>query len=93
MDNNVLTPADLVQQALENNPSKMGSTFNDLIMSKIVDAVATKKQELQQTMFNYAETDQDDNEEEADSDIEKKDELEQQDGNEDSDEQNLESDA
>ena len=45
------TVQDLVSQAVENNPSKMGELFNDMILQRVVDAVSQRKQEIAQTMF------------------------------------------
>lgn len=91
MEKNTLTTMDLVQQAIDNNPSKLGDTFNDIIMTKIVDAVAAKKQELQQTMFG---PDSDEVEHEQSEEDQVEDNLEQQDEeDEDDDEQNIEPNA
>ena len=60
-----MSTADLVSHAIEGNPAKVGDTFNSLIMSKIVDAIAAKKQEIAQNMFGI---DQDQDEEQIGDD-------------------------
>lgn len=60
---------DMLNHALESNPSQMGQTMNDLLMAKVMAAVQDKKIEVAQAMFA-----DDDTEEEEISD----EELEQQ---------------
>jgi hypothetical protein len=65
MKENIMSTTDLVSHAIEGNPAKVGDTFNSLIMSKIVDAIAAKKQEIAQNMFGI---DQDEDEEQIGDD-------------------------
>ncbi len=58
MDNNTLTSLDLIRSTTENNPTKVGTVFNDLVVARIADAVAAKKQELAQSMFDYDSDDE-----------------------------------
>ena len=84
-----LTTRDMLNQALEGNPTNMASIFNDLVMGKVAAAVADRKSQLAQTMF----ADQSDEEEEEDlSDDDQSDqELEQQE--DEVDDEDTESDA
>ena len=73
MEETSVTSVDLINYALEDNPTKMGDVFNNLVMQKVVDAVSTRKQELAQSMFDAAEegdteetTDQEETDEIAD---------------------------
>ena len=52
------TSVDLINYALEDNPTKMGDVFNNLVMQKVADAVSVKKQELAQSMFADGEADE-----------------------------------
>ena len=42
---------DLIDYSMQNNPLKVNDAFNQLISSKVVDMLATKKQEVSNTMF------------------------------------------
>ena len=42
---------DLVDYSMQNNPLKVNDAFNQLISSKVVDMLATKKQEVSNNMF------------------------------------------
>ena len=66
----IISTRDMLNHALESNPSQMGQTMNDLLMAKVMAAVQDRKIEVAQTMFA-----DDDAEEEEFSDD---DELEQQ---------------
>ena len=66
----VINTRDMLNQALESNPSQMGQTMNDLLMAKVMAAVQDRKIEVAQTMF----ADNDADEEEISDD----EELEQQ---------------
>ena len=52
------TSVDLINYALEDNPTKMGDVFNNLVMQRVADAVAAKKEELAQSMFADGEADE-----------------------------------
>jgi len=95
MEENTVTTIDLINHAMENNPTKLGDAFNSLVMSKVVDAVSAKKSELQQSMFG-----EDQPEEESEvvdqeqSEVETEDqETEQQEDDEVTDEEDTEPDA
>ena len=47
----------LVQHAAEGNPSQFEDAFNQLIASKVVDAIAAKKVEVAQSYFNAQQPD------------------------------------
>lgn len=66
MDNETVTTIDLIRSTTENNPTAVGQVFNDLVMAKIADAVAAKKQELAQTMFDYDSDESDDDDTDLD---------------------------
>ena len=66
----IISTRDMLNHALESNPSQMGQTMNDLLMAKVMAAVQDRKIEVAQTMFADDEA-----EEEEFSDD---DELEQQ---------------
>ena len=42
---------DIVDFSMQNNPMKVNDAFNQLISSKVVDMLATKKQEVSNNMF------------------------------------------
>ena len=42
---------DIVDYSMQNNPLKVNDAFNQLISSKVVDMLATKKQEVSNNMF------------------------------------------
>ena len=42
---------DIVDFSMQNNPLKVNDAFNQLISSKVVDMLATKKQEVSNNMF------------------------------------------
>ena len=42
---------DIVDFSMQNNPIKVNDAFNQLISSKVVDMLATKKQEVSNNMF------------------------------------------
>ena len=42
---------DIVDFSMQNNPLKVNDAFNQLISSKVVDILATKKQEVSNNMF------------------------------------------
>lgn len=93
MEETTVTTADIVKSALEGNPTKLGDVFNDLAMQRIADAVAQRKQEIAQSMFEPVE---DEAEEQQDDEQEEQDQSEaddsQQDDEVDADE-NTETDA
>jgi len=47
----VINTRDMLDQALESNPSQMGQTMNDLLMAKVMAAVQDRKIEVAHTMF------------------------------------------
>ena len=46
---------DIVDFSMQNNPLKVNDAFNQLISSKVVDMLATKKQEVSANMFKPQE--------------------------------------
>jgi len=88
MEETTVTTADLVKSALEGNPTKLGDVFNDLAMQRIADAVAQRKQEIAQTMFDPVE-------DESDEDVtDEQDEQDEQDNNDEvDDDEDTETDA
>ena len=67
MEETTVTTADLVKSALEGNPTKLGDVFNDLAMQRIADAVAQRKQEIAQSMFDPVEDEAEEQEEQDQS--------------------------
>jgi hypothetical protein len=93
MSDTPLTAVDLINHALEGNPTKVGDTFNNLIMPKIVDAVAAKKQEISQVMFDdLADEDEGSDEGSEDTSNEAEEDLEQTE-DEATEDENTEADA
>jgi len=86
------TTIDLIAHALESNPTKVSDTFNDLIMTRVADAVQARKQELSNAMFDDGQ--EDDGEEIDDSDEQEDEEdSEQSDNDEAEEDENTETDA
>lgn len=67
MEETTVTTADLVKSALEGNPTKLGDVFNDLAMQRVADAVAQRKQEIAQSMFDPVEDEAEEQEEQDQS--------------------------
>lgn len=74
----VINTRDMLDHALESNPSQMGQTMNDLLMAKVMAAVQNRKIEVAQTMFADNDTD----EEEISDDDEELEQQEDEDENE-----------
>lgn len=51
------TVVDLIGSVLEKQPDEFKSTFNDIMISKVADALEVKRQEVSQ---NYFDTDEED---------------------------------
>ena len=75
----VINTRDMLDQALESNPSQMGQTMNDLLMAKVMAAVQDRKIEVAQTMFDDKDADE---EEISDDDDEELEQQEDEDENE-----------
>ena len=94
MSDTPLTAIDLINHALEGNPTKVGDTFNDLIMPRIVDAVAAKKQEISQVMFDdLADEGEEDSVEGSDETSNEAEENSEQTDDEATEDENTEADA
>jgi len=78
------TVNDIVTAAVDDNPSQMSGLVNDIMLSKIVDAVAARKEELQQSMFSDPVDDDTEELEVSDADIsdEEMDQLDTEDADE-----------
>ena len=61
---------DIIDFTVDERPADVASVFDDLIGQKIVDAIAQKKIEVAQQMFEPQEDDEDDIEYEDDDDSE-----------------------
>jgi hypothetical protein len=51
------TVADLIGSVLEKQPDEFKSTFNDIMISKVADALEVKRQEVSQNYFDTGEED------------------------------------
>jgi len=94
-----VTSVDLINHAIDNNPTKMGDVFNSLVMQKVADAVATRKQELAQSMFDSAEeddsveSDEEDQQDAEGDEVADEDNEQQDDENEDDHDEDTQTDA
>jgi hypothetical protein len=80
------SPFDIIDFTVDERPADVASVFDDLIGQKIVDAIAQKKVEVAQQMFN-PEDDDEESEDGDDEDFEfDEDELEDLDTEEEEDE-------
>ena len=42
---------DIIDYSMQNKPTKVADTFNQIMSAKVVDSLATKKQEISAQMF------------------------------------------
>lgn len=49
------TTIDLLNAAIENQPIEFGDAFNGLLGQKVADALASKRQEIAQTLYGVSE--------------------------------------
>jgi hypothetical protein len=45
------TTVSIIDYSMQNKPTKVADTFNQIMSAKVVDSLATKKQEISAAMF------------------------------------------
>ena len=79
---NKYTEEDLVDAAIQHNPTEFENIFNDMIIDRIRDSIVAKKVEIAQSLYNYEppepppEPDYEENEYESDDEYNEPEDIE-----------------